>query len=64
MKKRQPLIPDDLRPRVVAGLSSATGAAVFFGFFASAPLSWNSPGYWLFVAAVFCLAFWLYGRVD
>jgi hypothetical protein len=46
------------------GAASATGAAVFFGLFGSAWLTWNTVGYWLFVAAVFCLAVGLYGYID
>jgi hypothetical protein len=39
-------------------------SSCFFALFATGPLAWNTIGYWLFVGAVFCLAFALYGRID
>ena len=57
-------LPSDLWKRMGCGAASATGAAVFFGLFGSAWLTWNTVGYWLFVAAVFCLAVGLYGYID
>jgi hypothetical protein len=53
-----------VKKRIGGSTLSAAIAAVFMGLFAGRPMAFGSVGYWLFVVAVFALAFTFYGHVD
>ncbi len=53
-----------MRKRIASSVASAALAALFMGLFAGRPMAFGSVGYWLFVMAVFVLAFAFYGQVD
>jgi len=64
MEERRRFLPSDWRSRLGWATGSAVTAGLLFGFFGTAWLTWNTVGYWLFVAAVFCIGFAISALID
>ncbi|MGH8640123.1 MAG: hypothetical protein ACRET6_00350, partial [Burkholderiales bacterium] len=64
METLRTLLPNDWRSRIGWATGSALAAGLFFGFLGTGALAWNTIGYWIFVAAVFCLSFAICKLID